>query len=333
VPPHPVRIAVALTLAVSAPLAAQQAVPPAAAGRGTIVGIVVDTTGRPVDNAQLLLVSPRRQAITNRDGTFRLNDVGTGKADLTVRKIGHHPVRAQFEIADSGSVLQIEMIPLVRSLPTVITTAQREGLSGVITDTDYRPLAGATVRAVASGAGTAKTDTAGQFFSPVKPGHHFVEVNAAGYLSQLVSVTIPNGEGRRIAVMMRAGLRTTVARQAAYMDAMRSRITNRRTAYSRLFTREDIAKWNVDDVRQLATIGAMARIDESCEVIIDGGLERMPIWAIDVESIEFMEVYASAPQRREVRSMSRGATARMGARTSSSSLVPCPASIFVWLRQ
>jgi len=295
---------------------------------------VVDTSGRPVDNAQLLLLSPRRQVITNRDGTFRLIDIGTGKADITVRKIGHHPVRTQFEIADGGSALRIELIPLVRTLPTVITTAQREGLSGVITDTDFRPIPGATIRAMGSGAGTARSGPDGQFFSEVKPGHYLVEVNAAGYLSQMVSVTVPNGEGRRMAVLMRAGLRSTAARQAAYMDSMRSRIMNRRTAYSRLFTREDIAKLSGTDARQLATLGAMARVDETCEALVDGGIERLPVWAIDAADIEFMEVYAQTPDRATVLGAQRGAGRRMGAQSrQAGSITPCPAIVYVLMRK
>lgn len=295
---------------------------------------MVDTAGRPVENAQLLLLSPRRQAITNRDGYFRLSDADSRRADVTARKIGYHPVRVQFEVADSGSVVRIELIPLVRTLPTVITTAQREGLSGVITDTDFRPIPGATIRAMGSGAGTARSGPDGQFFSGVKPGHYLVEVNAAGYLSQMVSVTVPNGEGRRMAVLMRAGLRSTAARQAAYMDSMRTRIINRRTAYSRLFTREDIAKLSGTDARQLATLGAMARVDEGCEVLVDGGIERLPVWAIDAADIEFMEVYAQTPDRATVLGAQRGAGGRMGAQIRQTGTISqCPAIVYVWMRK
>lgn len=82
--------------------------------------------GRPVENTQLLLITPRRQVITNRDGMFRLNDVGDGAADLTARKIGYYPVRTRFEIASIGSTVRIALVPLVRTLAAVLTTARRD---------------------------------------------------------------------------------------------------------------------------------------------------------------------------------------------------------------
>lgn len=315
-----------------------QGVPPASslppAGRGTIVGIVVDTGGRPVDNAQLLLITPRRQVITNRDGTFRMNDVGDGVADLTVRKIGYHPVRTRFEIATAGSTVRLELVPLVRTLASVVTTARRSGLSGLVLGADGYPVAGVEVRVIGSGAGLAHTDTMGMFFTPVKTGHYLVELKREGYIPQMVSATIPDGEGRHLDITLVEGMSLRAARHAAIMDDLRTRLVNRRPAYSRLFTREDITKWNPADFRQLATIGAMARVDESCDVLIDGGIDRLPAWAVDLETIEFVEVYAQAPPRRAITSISRGATAPIRTQQRQSNAPgACPAQLYVWTRR
>lgn len=326
-------MAAALVCAAAFPLNAQQRpVPPLppAAGPGTVVGVVVDTMGRPVDSVLVYRNIPRRDARTALDGTFRLNGMGDGSVVIGFRKVGFMPRSMQVFVAKGGASVRVEMIPVVRTLSEVRTEARRTGLSGQVVAPDGTPISGALVRLLGSGAGSTRSDSSGAFYIDGKAGRYMTQVDLDGHISELVSVTLDEKAGRHVRIVLRAGTRAVLARHAAYMDDLRRRLVMRRPNYSKLFTREDIDKINPVDPRQLATIGAIGRIDEACEVIIDGGMDKAPIWALDIETIEFMEVYQAAPYRRTVTSI----TGRPQLPTQRAGPGPCAGNtVWIWTRR
>lgn len=75
--------------------------------RGRVQGTVVDESGRPLPNAQVILLEARNnpsgnhQAGTRDDGRFTLTNVPTGTWWALVRRVGHVPQRVTFEL-DKG---------------------------------------------------------------------------------------------------------------------------------------------------------------------------------------------------------------------------------------
>jgi hypothetical protein len=94
---------------------------------------------------------------------------------------------------------------------------------------------------------------------------------------------------------MTPGANETGARTVSYLEAFRLRQVYRSAAYSRMFTREEMGKLNLD-MQQIASLGAVQRVDESCMAQIDGGMERVPLWALNPIDFEFIEVYARMPR-------------------------------------
>ncbi len=293
-----------------------------------IVGIVLDTANVPIEGANVLIRSPRREVRTGSDGLFRINDLSPGSYDLTVRRIGHEIAIRRYIVSDTGGVARFCLIPEPRGLAPMITSARRPGVGGVVADTAYRPLPGAEVRAVAGGVYTT-TDTTGGFFLPLKPGNYAILVKKDGYGSQLVSVTVPPDSGRQIAVWLGAPPRNARRVAAALEDSMRFRLMFARPNRDKLLSSEQIMR-NPGDLAQTVQNAAIARVDLTCEAIIDGGPFTLPLSLIDKAEIAAMEVYGIAPQRRGVTSIDpRGSSSP---RASSSASGPCSVRIYVWLK-
>lgn len=336
--------AVTLTALVgTSTLSAQQgaqvrALPPA--GAGILAGVVTDTAGRAVDGASVFLQERRREVRTGADGVFRFTGLKDGDTvTIAARRLGFFPMSARVPIGPDGRQVMIQLRPRITSLPTVVTEATFTGLAGVVTDTLLNPIPGAEVRVIASSAGAVRTDSAGRFSMEVRPGSHMVRVEAGRFRSEMIGVTIPNRGGRQVAVRMIPGVDAARGREAFVIDGLTSRLMRRSAASSKVFTREDIAKLNPRDTRSLAIAGANGQMDEDCAASIQGIGGSIPLWAIDPDEIEFMEVYARMPDMGQVRA-GRGTTSINGnrgiagqgmARTRLTGQGPCSATVFVWL--
>jgi hypothetical protein len=315
------------------------------AGAGTIAGLVVDTLGRPIEGASVFLQERRREVRTGADGVFRFQGLmETDTLTVAARRIGYFPLSARVPIGPEGRQVIFQLNPRLTSLPAAVTEIELAGLRGVVSDTSLVPLRGATVSVLGGNQGIAKTDSGGAFFLNVKPGHYMVRVTQERHQEQMISVTVPPKGGRRLAVQLTPGVNPYHTRQAAYADQLRDRLIRRNPAHSRLFTREDIGKMNVADMSQLASIGAVQRVDENCTATVNGGMSQVPLWALDAEDVEFMEVYARLPNSGNFEINPRGVTSINGSqpiRTQSRSpratigggIQPCPAGVMVWTRK
>src|SRR5579871_4518018 len=116
---------------------AQQQDLPKPAGPHTLVGVVKDTIGNPVDSVELLIASLKRHAMTGPDGAFRFDDLKPGTYQVLARKLGFYPQVQKAIVEDNGGVVSFAMIQGIRALPPVVTSVARGGLSGVIGDTAY----------------------------------------------------------------------------------------------------------------------------------------------------------------------------------------------------
>jgi Carboxypeptidase regulatory-like domain len=233
---------------------AQQPAPPRPAGPRTIVGIVADTTGIPLDSVELLISSVRRRAMSGPDGTFRFDDLKPGKYQIAARRLGFYPQVHDVTVGDRGGVVSFSLLRGIPALPPVVSSVARGGLSGVIGDTAYNIVEGAKIAVVASDHRTV-SDSMGRFFLDLKPGKYMVNVSRRGYATRLVSVTIPNDSGRRMTVWLTPADQAQTARDAAVLDSLTLRLELRNPAFSTIFTREDINRLHIEDGVQLARLG------------------------------------------------------------------------------
>lgn len=303
----------------------------------TIVGIVTDTAGKAVDSAEVVVASPDRRTVTGADGRFQLDDIKPGSYALVARKLGFFPQSRRVTVDSAGGSVKFELVQRPYSLPPVISTATRLGLSGVVGDTAYNIVAGASISVLATDRRTV-SDSTGAFYLDLKPGRHVVSVARDGYAPSMVTVTIPNDSGRRIVVWLTPATRTAGYRQSFAMDALSHRLLVRNPVWSKILTREDIMRAGNGDVSQLATAGAGKRVDQRCSAVVDGGPMKLPLWTLEPGDIEMLEIYTTPPPRRTNAQAVNQVFGRRPPDTrgfvpDTMSTADCPATLWVWLRK
>jgi hypothetical protein len=98
--------ALVLGLLVLAPASAR-------AQRAALRGIVRDSAGSPIANAEVEIATRRMQARTTDDGRFFITRMYPGVVEVSIRRIGYEPAKARARLQD-GSVSVVEVILVAR---------------------------------------------------------------------------------------------------------------------------------------------------------------------------------------------------------------------------
>ncbi len=333
--------AVALMTGLRAPAALraqQRAVPPTpqvSAGPNTLSGIVTDVTGKPLPDVDVYVDQLQRRTRTTENGRFQFESVKEGRYNVGARSIGYAARTARVTVRDSGAFVSFVLERTSFSLPSVITTADRGGLSGVVADTGLKALAGVSVRVIGQPYDE-RTASAGAFLMPLKPGAYMVRIERDGYARQLIGVTVPPNEGRKIAAWMVPQRGGNNPREGANLFEMRERLLRVGPASGLFYSREDIEKSGIKDLRTFASSAEAKMINQDCPVVINGGPEWQPLWRVMTEEIEYLEIYPPVPARQTAGPVSssrdRMATQRAAMSTTAGSK-ECGDKIMVWVRR
>ncbi|MGH7616255.1 MAG: carboxypeptidase-like regulatory domain-containing protein [Gemmatimonadaceae bacterium] len=324
----------AAALVVAATAAAQQAAAPP--GARVVTGIVTDTAGVPVDSADVSISSLKQRTIAGSDGTFRFTGVKPGRYSVSARRIGFAPQVRTVVVGPDGGTVRFSLVPTLRVLAPVVTSAAPGGLSGVVGDTAYAIVPGAQVTVLGTDH-RAVSDSVGRFFINLHEGRYVVRVMREGYNSRMMSVTIPPDSGRRVTVWLEPGHDGARHREVANFEALNNRLI-RRTPSSKVYTREDLSKTSMTEVTQLVTAGTGAPIDDNCMAIIDGGPRQLPIWDITANDIELLELYPPGSITSDATSLrvpTPGALQINGQRLPAlpKNGYGCDVTVYVWLRK
>lgn len=312
------------------PVAEKPQAPPAQPG--TVVGIVLDTGGVPIDSAEIRIAVLQRRTFSDAKGVFRFDRVRPASYGVSARKLGFAPQIRRVTVGnDGGGSATFSLLPVAFILPPVVTSSPRGGLSGVVGDTAYNVIRGADVYVVGAGIRT-RTDSAGTFFLDVKPGSYMIQVTGSGFARKLLSVTIAKDSGRHVTVWMAPSKGGANHREAEAIEALRGRLMVRR-ATARFYTREDLSRYNVEWLKQIVVMGSGMPVADECEALVDG-LWRRPIYSLALDEVESVEVYppGSLPplgrgllRSRPPRSIDVRGTQQVRSGPT------CP-SVFVWTR-
>jgi hypothetical protein len=331
-------VLVALVSAGSAHLSRAQCAPggppnPAATPRA-ITGIVMDSAHSPLENVNVGLRKPRRQAKTNAQGRFTLADLDTGTYEISVYKIGYETAVQSYVVTDTGGIARFCLIPEARALPAMISAANLLGLGGVVGDSNYKALEGAEVRVMGAGLHVL-TDSTGSFHLAVPKGTYPVWISKPGYGRQMLSVTIPADSGRQIAVWLGSPAPDANA-VAARIDDMRNRILWARPNRSALVSAEEIARSSAP-LNGILVAKAKAAVIDSCPAHIDGTDFTLPLYMIDKGDVAMMEIYLAGTPRRSVSISSAGTAGgskiTVGTQSSGPPSGNQCGTIWVWLKR
>ena len=293
------------------------------AGAGTIVGVVTDTAANPIEGAEVTLASPRRTTLTAADGSYGFDQLPTGRYDLRVRRIGYDPQARSARVGDNGGALDFTLTPRPQALPAVVTSAVRGGLAGIVSDSSRRPISNIEIRVMGHGR-HARTEPNGSFFFDLPAGTYVVQVNGFGYFPRVVTVTIPRDSGRHVAIGLQRGEATNRAKINAVEMSQRLAW---RSSMSEVFGREELRAMSDMSLEEVVRRASPNPLADACMALIDGGPERVPLFAYDAVDLEMVEVYPpgtlSTVNGRRAQPIVRGAGARGGA------VRVCPL-VYIW---
>jgi TonB family protein len=97
-----------------------------ATARGTVAGVVRDSSGAGIGGAEITIAGTGLRAYTNPQGEFRLTNVPAGTVTVGVRRLGFIPAVASIVIAaNEAATMAVIVAPLAQSLATVIVRGDR----------------------------------------------------------------------------------------------------------------------------------------------------------------------------------------------------------------
>ena len=173
---------------------------------GFLQGVVRNETGRPIEQAQVLLNpgAGQRELRTDRDGQFRFIGVSPGTYRLRVLFIGFAPRDTTVAVSGPTSV-SVSLVRLT-SLSEVAVRARSTGLYGTVLSRDsLTPIPGARIELLGANVRDT-TDAAGAFLmGKARPGTFLLRVTREGFDTRTISVAVPKDSGVGIDVVLKPG--------------------------------------------------------------------------------------------------------------------------------
>lgn len=94
--------------------------------RGTVSGMVRDSSGAGIAGAEVTVSGTSLRAHSNAEGDFRLTNVPLGSLTLRVRRLGYMPAAVTVRISSvETSVISVVVTPLAQALATVVVRGDR----------------------------------------------------------------------------------------------------------------------------------------------------------------------------------------------------------------
>ena len=292
---------VAVTVAVPLRVAAQK---PATA---VLSGVVKNADGQPIPNVAVDVDVAKKHAVTDEHGRFRITKLPADSVVLIARRVGLVPQTIEIALVPGQNDVTVTMEPVPQVLDAIRNATEQTGLFGVVGDTAFDIVTGATVSTIVHHA-TTTTNEKGQFyFDPVKPGQDMVDVRKLGYRPRIVSFTMPVKGGQRVAIWLTplpSGLDArTMRRLSAPSNALVQELFDfgqrRRwssSARSMFATREQLAEYTSgmradDALAHLPRFGIARAEDVDC-VLVDGTVSGAGLEDYATDEIETLEITA-----------------------------------------
>jgi hypothetical protein len=293
----------ALAAVPALPRAARAQSPPTA----VLYGLVKDVDGKPLPDVIVDVSGVKRHAVTDDHGRFRIDRLSTDSLIMIVRRVGLLPLTFDLKLVPGRNDVTITMEQVPQVLDAIRNAVEQSGLFGVVGDSAFDIVPGASVSTVVHKA-TTKTNEKGQFFfDPVQPGPDMVDVRKLGYRPRIVSYTMPVKGGQRVAIWLvplpsgldERAMRRLSAPSNALVQELFDFAQRRRWASSgrsMFATREQLAQYagsmRADEaLRYLPRFGTVRPYDIDC-VIVDGTMASGFFEQYSANEIETLEITA-----------------------------------------
>jgi len=256
-----------------------------------IVFEVLDFEGEPLADAEVFVMELERTLRTNQNGHAFLENVPSGIYGFGVRRVGYLPSSLRVQLTPLTTMIALPLEKMTTRLTPVVTKGVRGGLSGVVSDTAYQPLADAQVT-VTGRAERATTDAAGRFYMALPPGAHLIQVKRGAYASQTIGVTVSPDSGRQVAVWLKEATVENNPVEERQLFELGRRIVRMKSVNTQYHTRDGLQERGVTTLVELARQFAVGLISGMCQVDLfaQGVKFQVPLVSVDVNEVEFVEV-------------------------------------------
>ena len=202
-----VGIALATASAAAGQNPAQTALSPA-----TIAGVVRDSTGAPIADAEVVVRELTQGTRTNARGEFTLRDIPPGAYQVWFRRLGYRSVDYNWE-ARPGERTEVTVVlhSVPRTLDPVVVRAEEDrrikgtsSILGLVVDSSGTPVDEAEVQLVgANRIGVTRTN-GGFLFRPLPVGQYLIRVRKLGYAPTNMTLNLVDHDDREVIIKMRA---------------------------------------------------------------------------------------------------------------------------------
>jgi hypothetical protein len=303
----------------------------------TLRGVVRNESGRPVEQAQVLLNpgNAQREVRTDRDGRFGFI-ASSGTHRLRVLRIGFQPRDTTFTVAGATDI--VISLQRLTSLTEVAVRARPTGLYGTVLSRDLlEPIAGARVELL-GGNGRDTTNASGAFtMGKAKAGTFLLRVSSQGFVTRTMSVAVPRDSGVGMDIVLVPGSAASDVRMEGLWADMAQR-RNWSGANSAFVGRDELLDRGKSLEVAMKFAPSFAKkglaIDERACVYVDGvPRPNASIRDFNVDDIESIEVYG----RRGEMTGNLGKKWPRGVPCGNPGARPAPgnraSAVVIWLRK
>lgn len=179
-------------------------------GAGTLAGVVRDTLGNVLRDAEISIAELGHRATTDSTGSFVVPDVAPGSHDVWIRRIGFIIVQFRWTAKANERVeTAITMRPLPHTLDPVVVFANesremrsKSVVRGTVLDSAGFPVQGAEVQLIGTGRATVTSDDGAFVFRRARPGDLTIRVRMIGYSPAATRITLGENDEREVFLRM-----------------------------------------------------------------------------------------------------------------------------------
>ena len=275
---------------------------PAAPSAGVVLsGQVRDSAARPIADAYVVasLDGVARSARADSTGQYRIEGLTVGTWSLVTRALGYLPDTSRITVTSATLPVRrdITLRRVLIRLDRRIVSATWTGVRGVVGSREMQPVASAKITLVGESR-VERTDERGEFAFAWPGGQSvLLRVEAPGFRTRLLGVEVPDGPSRELSILLDSdeGWRPNLI----ISDDLERRVrwASPLAAY---VSREELLRQGTRDAAAalVGTPGFSMKslvIERDACVFVDGVAKPgIPLDAIDIQTIEFIEVYSNS---------------------------------------
>lgn len=196
--------------------AGQTSAPPSA----TLTGVVHDSTGVPIADAEIIVRDVGRTMRAGERGEFSIADVSPGTHEVWFRRLGYTSVEYNWKArAGERTEIAVTLHAIAHTLDPVVVRAEEDrrmhgssSILGMVVDTAGNPIDEAEVQLVGADRVAVTRANGGFLFRPLPVGTYLVKARKLGYEPSMMTVRLQDRDDRQVL------LRITPL--AAQLDAM-----------------------------------------------------------------------------------------------------------------